>query len=489
MKRSSVLLLGILVAGIPLLSGNRPVDGYGKKPLQVFREGEKVKKQINAFFDGAFGYVPVRDVARLYKMTIDWKRVSKKVFLSIHGRSVELILGSRKVVINDVPRQMNRETIDIHGVICVPLELLLAQSFAGATHYKTEWNRETLTLTLDKNVSVHAPHFYSDGESTTIIIEYAHYVICRDSRRTKSIVLTFDHGISGKDEKFNVNDGIIKNITMKQRKRKVVVEIFLAKKHGTSEIHYEKNPHRIRVVIDKKSIERTAIKRKRAMTARTIVIDPGHGGKDPGAIGRNGTREKVINLKIALRLAKMLERNTNYTIILTRDKDVFIPLLDRARKANTLKADLFVSIHCNSSLKKTTNGFEIYFLSGKATDKAAAATARLENSALQLEKDSKVKKKRVDTLLWSIARNLFHRESAEVCLSILKQVQKRVKIKNRFAKQARFYVLMNAQMPSVLIEMGFLSNRAEEARIKSRRFQTKMVSAYYAGIVHYFNNK
>lgn len=462
---------------------------YTKYPLNVFYEGKKVRSVNKLYMKEGRGYIPVNDVAKIYNMTVNWRRVSKEVTLNIHGSSILLKLNSNKVVINGVPRQMNNETKKIYGKVCVPLALLLTQSFAEAARCKTAWNNKTKTLEADKKVNVQPPHFYTEQDKTRVVIEYDHYVAARDSVKKNRVTLTFDHGISGSDEKFPVKDNVIKEIRMKQYRKKVVADIMLAGSAGVPLVTYRRDPHRVIVEVKREGKVFVSDKKKYAGPKRIIVIDPGHGGKDPGAIGRNGTKEKDINLKMALKLAKLLKREGNFKVVLTRADDTFVPLLERTDVANNNKADLFISIHCNSSLKRSSEGFEIYFLSGEASDKAAQATANLENSALQLEENSRVKKKKVEKLLWSIARNLFHRESADVCSYVLHQIKKRVNIKKRFAKQAKFYVLMNAKMPSVLIETGFLSNKKEEARLKSRRFQSKMVDAYYAGIVDYFSKK
>jgi len=470
-------------------------NAFTKHRMHVFYEGKKMRGVNTLYMQDGRGYVPIKDIAKIYRMTVSWKGVSKEATLNIHRSSILLKINSSKVVINNVPRQMNNKTREIYGAVCAPLALVLTQSFAEATRCITSWNNKTKTLEADKKVNVQTPHFYSDENKSRIVIEHAHYVKVRDTVKEKRVTLRFNHGIAGSDEKFSVDDGIIKEIRMKQRRTNVMVDIILEKDTGEPRVTCTGDP--CRVIVEVSGTGKVPAVMPVSVSGQTtyegprkvIVIDPGHGGKDPGAIGRNGTKEKEVNLKIALKLAKLFEREGDFKVILTRDDDTFIPLLDRTEISNSNKADLFVSIHCNSSLKKTTEGFEVYFLSGEATDKAAQATANLENSALQLEADSRVKKKRIEKLLWSIAQNLFHRESADVCAYILHQVKKRVTIKKRSVKQARFYVLMNAKMPSVLIEAGYLSNKKEEARLKSQRYQAKMVDAYYAGIVDYFNRK
>jgi len=169
---------------------------------------------------------------------------------------------------------------------------------------------------------------------------------------------------------------------------------------------------------------------------RTIVIDPGHGGKDPGAIGRRGTKEKDVVLKIAHKLAKDLHKNLKTRVILTRYHDIFLPLAERTAIANREKADLFISIHCNASLKSRTKGFEVYFLSDKASDEEAQAVANMENAVMALE-EKKEKGNELSSILWSLAMNEFMNESSELCSFVSSEVDRYLRIvENRGVKQA-----------------------------------------------------
>jgi len=222
---------------------------------------------------------------------------------------------------------------------------------------------------------------------------------------------------------------------------------------------------------------------------RIIVIDAGHGGTDPGAVGPNGTKEKDINLAIAYRLKDLLDKDDNFEVILTRKDDVFIPLAERTNIANENNADLFISLHCNASINRDTNGFEVYFLSEKATDSEAAATAALENAVIELEGKPTKKLAKLQQMLWSMTVNEYINDSAELCSFIASETPSRVKIPNRGVKQASFYVLRGAQMPGVLVESAFISNYAEESKLNSGKFQTAVADSVYEGIVKYYARK
>jgi N-acetylmuramoyl-L-alanine amidase len=222
---------------------------------------------------------------------------------------------------------------------------------------------------------------------------------------------------------------------------------------------------------------------------KIIVLDAGHGGDDPGAVGPNGIKEKDINLEIVRELKSLFDNNEDYDIILTRSDDTFIPLAERTGMANRYGADLFISVHCNASFDKNVNGFEIYFLSEKATDPAAAATALLENSVLELEDKPNKKCSLLRNVLWSMCVNEYMNESSELSGFILTGVTKRLKVSNRGVKQANFYVLRGAKMPAVLVESAFLSNYAEEAKLSSKKFRIAIAYSIYDGVTKYYATK
>lgn len=218
---------------------------------------------------------------------------------------------------------------------------------------------------------------------------------------------------------------------------------------------------------------------------KTIVIDPGHGGKDPGAIGPWGTKEKDVVLKIARKLAKELHRNLKTRVVLTRYHDIFLPLAERTAIANREKADLFISVHCNASLKSRTQGFEVYFLSEEASDEEAQAVANMENAVMALE-EKKEKGNELSSILWSLAMNEFMNESCELSGLVSSEVDSHLRIvDNRGVKQAGFRVLRGAKMPAILVEVGFISNRSEARKLRSSKFQKKLVESICAGVRNY----
>jgi N-acetylmuramoyl-L-alanine amidase len=217
----------------------------------------------------------------------------------------------------------------------------------------------------------------------------------------------------------------------------------------------------------------------------TVVIDAGHGGLDPGAIGSRGTFEKDVNLKVAKELAEVLGKNKNFKVVLTRSKDEFLTLAERTHIANKMDADIFVSVHCNSSLSVKSTGFEVYILSPEATDQAAAAVARIENSVVALEAKKGEGSGRLSELLASMAVYGTINESSKVAAYVCRGVRKRSSIDQTSVKEANFHVLRGAQMPGVLVELGYLSHPYSELQLRSSRYLNSLAKGLAEGILMY----
>ncbi|MEK7275433.1 MAG: N-acetylmuramoyl-L-alanine amidase, partial [Candidatus Desantisbacteria bacterium] len=220
---------------------------------------------------------------------------------------------------------------------------------------------------------------------------------------------------------------------------------------------------------------------------RTIVIDPGHGGKDSGAIGKTGLLEKNVVLDISKRLRFALQRALpNVNILLTRDNDYFIPLRERTRFSNYKNADMFISIHSNASYASKAHGFEVFCLSTEASDDASRALAAAENEVISLEKETGSNNiDMIKLILGDIAQQEFIDESMELAASVQSIVCKNMGLVSRGAKSAFFWVLRDAMMPAVLIEVGFLTNPFEESRLRSEEFRDNLVSSICDAIVVY----
>ena len=218
----------------------------------------------------------------------------------------------------------------------------------------------------------------------------------------------------------------------------------------------------------------------------TIIIDPGHGGKDPGAIGYRGTKEKDITLDVAKRLAKKIERNMKIKTILTRDEDTFIGLRERSKLANAQNGKLFISIHANSAEDQRAHGFETYLI-GLNKNEAAVRTAARENAVLALE-GSDVEKLTDEALIKaSLFQTSFANGSERFAALVQEEMNKRLQSRDRGVKQAGFYVLAYTSMPNVLIELGYISNPSEEKKLRSSQYKDALATSIYRAIEKYQN--
>ncbi len=230
-----------------------------------------------------------------------------------------------------------------------------------------------------------------------------------------------------------------------------------------------------------------------ATAALTIVVDPGHGGTETGAIGPAGLQEKEATLEIAKRLAATLPHVLPCRTVLTRDTDLLISLDDRTSIANHEKADLFLSIHANSSRAASARGSETYYLSLEASDKIAQEVAKQENQAgsgatAPAPGDGSGSPD-LDFILWDLAQSAHLKESSELAEAIQVELNGVSDTGNRGVKQAPFRVLVGATMPAVLVEVAFISNAEEEKRLKSPEFQQTVADAVARAVARFFGKR
>jgi N-acetylmuramoyl-L-alanine amidase len=215
-------------------------------------------------------------------------------------------------------------------------------------------------------------------------------------------------------------------------------------------------------------------------TVRTVVIDPGHGGENPGARGAGGTLEKDVALSIARKLRAELVNARGLQVFLTRDGDIDVPLDERTAIANNYKADLFVSIHANASRARVAKGSEVYFLSYQASDDDSRLVAQLEGAAPPL--DGAPPGSDLALILWDMAQAEHLEDSSALASRIQEELAVVTGSEGRGVKQAPFRVLVGAAMPAVLVEVAFISNPEEEKLLASEAHQTRIASALARGI-------
>jgi N-acetylmuramoyl-L-alanine amidase len=219
----------------------------------------------------------------------------------------------------------------------------------------------------------------------------------------------------------------------------------------------------------------------------TVVIDPGHGGVDPGAISPNGVYEKEIVLPTAWEFARQLAATRRYRVVLTRSVDEFIPLRDRVIRARGWKADLFLSIHADALPDTGMRGLSVFTLSAQASDREAATLAISENradlfSAVNLSRQPR----EVGTILMDLARRQTSNSSIALARKLVDQLAREVVLRDRAQRSADFAVLTAPDIPSALVELGCLSNPQEERLLQRRAYQQKLARGLVRAVEAYF---
>ncbi len=243
--------------------------------------------------------------------------------------------------------------------------------------------------------------------------------------------------------------------------------------------------------------EQAAVQEARAMSQRftadaglgyrvkRVVIDPGHGGFDGGAVGKNGLQEKAVTLDLAQRLHQLLAEKGSVKSFLTRTGDYYVPLSERTVIANQYRADLFISIHINANKNRQAQGSETYFCSEKASSSEAARVASLENAVLSYD-EKKLRKQGyidIEQILATFGQKLNWQESGKFASGFQNRFKTELPFTSRGIHSANFFVLRKAKMPAILLEAGFISNPGEEALLAQAGFRAKVANAIARGIV------
>jgi len=470
--------------------------------IQVVINAEKILEiPVYQIKDKEEDYILLKDLAKIFSATLTYHSVGKYVSFNCRGEKIYFYFNKNYLIWSNQKIFLNSEVLNINNKTYVPLSLFNNSAFNKIINVDVEYRKSENLLLVNyaDNISV---SYYITPNFANIEFKYPEGLQYEYSYENNFIVLTFFGG-KAQSKEYKIVDGLVPKIQVFSQNGECIAKIFIQ----DLDVEIKKESYKGKVVLkinktnvkEKKLVETDAVDKTTYVVTATkisdknkrkiIVLDPGHGSEDPGAIGKYGTKEKDINLKIAKLLKEKLEQD-GFIVFLTREDDIFIPLVKRTEFANNKNADLFISIHCNASEKPTGAdlGFEIYFLSESATDPDAVATEKLENEVVRFEKPTEELTK-LQKILWSMIVNEFINESSKLCSLIGNEVVRRTEQNYRGVKQAGFYVLRGTQMPAVLVECGFISNPKEELKLITPKFQKLIVDGIYAGIKRYYENE
>lgn len=494
--------LTILILSFSFLSFGQD----GNNVLIVTKDG---MKNIPAYIREGTVYFSLKDFADALSINYYYNEDAQKIEVKFDRYSVKASAKNPFFVLTE-------KSTSTQSVVQLPTSTYL---IGNKVYVPLKYSLNSLSLAYGKELSFEAPNKILIGkvkeELTTteitgsynitgiVLDEKANGTLIRvkSNKRIPSyhsafknnvLTLTFRKvSVDIEKVKFTGEDGVVKKIEAKNVGSDAIFEITVGKEYTTNEVINIDKSNDLQVTIHNKLFKKndTANKLKDKWEFDVIVIDAGHGGKDAGAIGVNGVKEKDINLSIALKLGKLIEENMkDVKVVYTRKTDTFIDLYKRGKIANENNGKLFISIHCNSVPKKPSdaNGFEVYLLRPGRT-KEAIAIAEFENSVIQYEENPNRYEKLTDEnfILVSMAHSSYMKYSEKFAEFLHKEFDNHPTLNSRGVKQAGFYVLVGASMPSVLIESGFLSNTKDAKHLSTASGQQKFAEYVFNGIKKY----
>jgi N-acetylmuramoyl-L-alanine amidase len=445
--------------------------------------------------DGDY-FASLTDIGRLLDLSKTVDPVEGKATLECDNHYVEVIVGGTIWLVDGEPVKADGGVMMEKGEFYVSLGAV-EQTIAPAFQRAFRWNQAGMQVVVglpSPNVvalDVETAHRRTAATLRTVgVLKYDLFPL--SDRRIELIVRG---GVAGKDLNYDSRAGLIESIRARHEARGLKLVITLADEGLSYRVFPRWEPDGIVISVWRRALSelpepelrppRQLAWPERFSPERTeidvIVIDPGHGGENLGSIGPTGYTEKEANLAIATKLKEKLER-AGMEVFLTRSDDVFLPLERRTEIANSVEADLFISLHANGYRGREARGFEVYFLS-PAVDEEDKMVAAMENAAggpgtfMVSDSDDEVA-----FILWDTAQNEFIVESSDLAQFVNEEMTLRLDIPNRGVKQADFVVLTGAYLPAILVETAFITNPTEEGLLRDDAFQETVAGAVAAGV-------
>jgi N-acetylmuramoyl-L-alanine amidase len=443
----------------------------GDRPLEVVRQGEL--------------FVSAEDI--LQALGGSASREGGGMLLRLNQHQAAVAAESRYAVVRDDLIEMSAAPLFIDGRVYLPVGFI-DRFLKMAADLEARWNPSATVLTIAPPASqaVTAQVSLVDlSDFSKLVIQTSQPTEYRIERQARSLVIRFAVPVRAPFQEQQFDNPHVSRVQFGASEARV--ELTGAEIIGDD--YQLTDPPR--VVIDFRrgvspvlpgTVIEPRIRRSESRGIRTIVIDPGHGGKEVGAVGAGGLMEKDLTLAISRRLASLLQQQLGTRVILTRDDDSQVSLEERTAIANRYRADLFISVHLNAALVRGARGAETYFLSLEASDELARRAAERENQSASTGSRGSSE---LDLILWDLAQQNYLKESSRLAELIQEELNGVTDIRNRGVKQAPFKVLVGATMPAALVEIGFISNPEEEAKLGTEAYQRSIAEALLQAVRKY----
>jgi len=509
--------------------------------IQVVKSG-RVFGKADAYRVEDATYLALKDAALIYDAKASYYGVSKRVTLSLRGRKAVFRVGGSEALLGDKKIEMPQKVLMRQDRAYLPMALLESPEFSEFTGLDARFDGKARLLSLEERSNAGPLRWFTHPDHTRIVLELRDGLAFKTEKRgLRAVEISIPRGVIDAARDETVSDGAVESVHLGQDSRQALLSVILADESRRWKVREFDNPRRLVLDVARPSgaagpkaaakaaqesvseppavstappvlaappaeaadhplaASTAAAAGERAAPATgpraalpqrkiRVAIDPGHGGRDSGAVGRRRTLEKNINLLLAQELARALEEAGHFDVLLTRSTDVLVPLSDRAKLANEWAADIFISIHCNAHRVRSEHGYEIYFLSEQASDPEAERLAEFENSVLSLEEKTGVEDEAAG-VLYQLARTEFINDASELSGLMVRALGRSVDLTNRGVKQASFYVLRGANEPAVLVEAAFVTNAKDEAKLDSKRYRRSIVKGLQEGILEFAKRK
>lgn len=470
----------------------------GDIPVSILTEADHRERSVNGrmLLSGSQEmYLRSATAATVFKASRFWQEAVRQLVLRVRDRAFTLTAGSRLVMYDDSEILLPVPILTIDGDLWLPV-VFLVEVLGPAVGEAIVWDPDRRRMRIGSvRFNVTKLHLEELTRATAV------HLICEeplgfraDSSEPGYVILKIYGGrVDPAAVSRSGRRGLVAGVHSRQQAdhAKVYVkvddladrfrtytrgdgrEIVLVIEEEQVSALPEPTPRgRVNLVLEEGLVDVT-----RPIDVRTVVIDPGHGGVETGKVGRRGTFEKDVNLAVARQLERYLKRRSDLKVVLTRDKDVQLGLSERAERANLAQGDLFVSLHCNGWFNEGAAGIETYFLSPAKSDWTKSVAAD-ENRGGKENGD-------VSFIVWELVQNKYISASSDLGEIVQATLCRELRAIDRGVKQAGFRVLVGAYMPAVLVEMGFLSNEAEERRLRDGGHQERLAEALGKAILEF----
>jgi N-acetylmuramoyl-L-alanine amidase len=464
--------------------------GAAAKEITIMERQENLRLAVcNTVDIRHHQYIAVADLAEALELRLTFDKPSKKLTLQSGQNTLAVFAMNPFVVFNDRTMQMPLPTAYLSGQIYAPFVyflLILKEVLPYGFEYDTAQNILWVTRT---NANILGLSITEKQNGTLIRIALDKPVNARNIYTSESqgwlYIDLYGGSVPGIDQlTVTENSSAIDELAAMQLSKDTArLGFALSKKVKDKQIETRQNPPEVIIALrtheEVPAALLTQLQREREKwRIDLIIIDAGHGGKDPGAIGVNGLQEKEVTLKIAREIKRQIEADLKLKVVVTRDRDEFIALEKRTEIANQKGGKLFLSIHADSNPNHGVRGHTVYFM-GPAKTEEARRVAQFENSVIQLEdsQDKYAGLSDASFILAANAQNSFNKESEEFAAILDREMKGRETEEGLGVRQAGFYVLYGASMPNVLLETAFLSNKHDEKLLKNKDFHRGVADA------------